>query len=323
MQFIGRKINVGLGKETERGTSVVPTFWIPRIDFDFDDKFESVVNESSLGVIEDAENQEITKKWGEGSLGGKIRDDSFGLLLLATFGEVSSALHGGEAEVYDHDFLILQSNQHPSLTLSVKDPQDSLSFPLAVVNSLEIALELGSFIRYTVSFFSKRGTPVVHTPAYTVENEFLPKHAVVKIADNLAGLEGAPALKIRSLTLTIEKNIESDDILGAIEPVDFLNKQLVISGSMEVIYEDTSLKTIALEGTKKALGIELVNSDVTIGLATNPTLEFKLAKVKATEWTKTTGLDEIVRQTFGFKGFFSLADAKSITAKLINKTSSY
>lgn len=44
----GRKIAVGFGKETTRGTAVAPSLWYPRVDMDFDEKIESVENESSI-----------------------------------------------------------------------------------------------------------------------------------------------------------------------------------------------------------------------------------------------------------------------------------
>jgi len=61
-KFIGRKLNIGIGKESTRGTAVAATFWMPKMELTHDDKITQVVNESSIGVIEDAEGADITMK---------------------------------------------------------------------------------------------------------------------------------------------------------------------------------------------------------------------------------------------------------------------
>ena len=129
-KFIGRKLNVGIGKETVRGTSVAPSFWLPKMELEIDDVVEQAINESSVGVIEDAENAEITLKKSAGTLSGRVNNDSFGLWLLACLGsEAAPALVGGETIVYDHSFSVGQNAQHASLTIGVDDENgDSRAF---------------------------------------------------------------------------------------------------------------------------------------------------------------------------------------------------
>lgn len=324
MPFIGRKIDLGLGKETIRGTSVEPTFWVPKIDFTTEDKVEEVINEASIGVIEDAEGSKVVKKWSEGEIIGYVRDKSFGLILLAALGAVSStAKEAPNADVYDHTFTIQQSAQHQSLTIGMKNPNEQLRFALAVLSNLELRCELGKFVEYTAGFLAKLGADETDTVSYTSENEFLAQHITFKLATNLAGLDAADAISVKKISLSIGKNVEADDILGNIAPADYLNKQIEITGEVELLYDATTYKDLFLAGTQKAMRIDIKNTDVTIGDSSNPELKIDLAKVKFMEWERGSGLNDITKETLRFKGFYSLSDSQAISVVLSNLQTSY
>src|SRR5574343_1879697 len=100
MKFIGRKIEVGIGREATRGTGVPPSYWLALMNADFDDKFEGVVNQSSFAQIEDSSDFKVTKKWSEGKLSGKIGDITFGYWLRGLLGTITSAVK--ETTAYNH-----------------------------------------------------------------------------------------------------------------------------------------------------------------------------------------------------------------------------
>jgi hypothetical protein len=325
-KLIGRRFNVGFGKETTRGTAVVADYWLPKMDFTFDDKVETVQNESSIGTIHDAEGQNVVGKVSEGQLTGRIADTSFGLLLLATLGsEATPALVA--TGVYDHVFSVLESAQHPSLTVDVAGANEStgLRYALSMVDSLEITFELQKYGQYSVSFRGNKNASGANTASFTAENIFLPQHGVVKIATNLAGLSGASAIQIKKATIKISKNIQDDQVIGQIDAVDRLNKQFSVDGSLELTYEDRSyIDTIMLGDLQKALRVSFINTDVTIGTASNPTITFDMAKVKLAEVARKIGNNDIITQTVNFNAFYSIADTSMMTATLRNtKSSSY
>lgn len=321
--FIGRQIDVGVGKESVRGTAVAPTFWLPAVSKNVDDAVEYAVDEAGRGVIEGDADALVVKKWAEGDIEGFVRDDSIGLLLLNVFGSVSSALKSGESVVYEHDFSVNQSVQHQSLTLAMKHPVENIRFALAMINTFELTIELGAYVGFTANFMGKLGTSSSDTVSYVCENEFVPQHVEVKFADNLAGLGAASAVSVKSATLSINKNVETDDVVGNVEPNDILNKEFRVEGTLELLYDDTTYKALALAGTQKALRLDIANSDVTIGTASNPQLTIDMAKVKLTEFSRTGGNNDMVRQALTFMGYFSCDDAEMITAKLTNETASY
>lgn len=320
-KFIGRKIEIGIAKEVTRGTVNAPSFWLSKMNADFDDKFEGVIDENSIGVIEDAQDFKVTKKWSEGEISGKVCDKSFGVLLLAALGTVSSAVK--ETTAYNHTYSVQQDAQHDSLTIEGKNPNEQKAFANGMIRSLSLKAELGKFVEFAASIIAKLGTAATSTPSYTSENAFIAKDVSVKFATNKAGLGAASAISVKNVELNIEKNVESDDVLGDDEPSDFLNKQFAITGTIELIYDATTYKDLALAGTERAIRLTITDSNVTIGASSNPTLQIDLAKVKFTEWGKTSENDEIVKETLTFKAFYSSSDSEMIEVVLTNAQAGY
>lgn len=319
-KIIGRKFSIGIGKETTRGTAVAADFWLPKTELTHDDKIDVVVDESSIGVIENAQGQDVVQKFSEGQIKGRITDTAFGLWLLASLGSEASPATV-QTGVYDHVFSVLESAQHPSLTVAVSEANAStgIRFALSMVDSLEITLELGKYGMYAVNFRGNKNASGANTASFTSENYFLPQHAVVKIASALSGLDAASAISIKKLVFTISKNIEDDNILGSVTATDRLNKQFSVEGSIELMYEDRSyIDTIMLGDLAKALRVSFINTDVTIGASSNPTITFNFAKVKLTEVARSMGNDELIRQTLNFKAYYSLSDTSLLTATLRN-----
>lgn len=210
--FIGRKIEIGIGSEAIRGTAVAPSYWLSSINADIDDKFDQVTDEESMGIIEDANDLKISKKYAEGTIGGYLSDISFGLILKATLGTDTKTTHAGETTVYDHTFSLLESCQHPTLTLEAKNPAQQLKFANAVVQSLDIKAELGKFVEFTTKVMAQTGVTSANTPSYPTEHNFMAKDVTVKFATTQAGLDAASAINVKNVEITFEKNIESDDI---------------------------------------------------------------------------------------------------------------
>jgi hypothetical protein len=320
-KFIGRKIEVGIGREGVRGTAVAPSYWLALMNADFDDKFEAVIDESSIGVIEDATDLKVTKKWSEGKLSGKLADKSFGYWLRALLGTIVSAVK--ETTAYNHTCSVLQSAQHPTLTIEAKNPNEQLKFANGAIDNLSIKAELGKFVELEVDIKAKLGVASVNNPAYTTESNFLAKDVTVKFADAMSGLDAANAVSVRNVEIKFDKNIESDDVLGSNEPADYLNKQIGVTGSIELIYNATTYKALALAGTLKSMRLNIQDTTVTIGASSNPTIKIDLAKVKLTEWAKSSDLNDIVKETLTFKAFYSLTEAKMLEIVLTNIVAGY
>ena len=322
-KFIGRLADIGIAKEASRGTAETSVdFYLPKVSLSIDDGIEQAVDESSIGVIEDSPNASVVAKYAEGEIEGNIYDKSFGLILLAALGDTTVS-GPTETSVYTHTFSVLQSAQHPSLTLFFDDPNQDYKYPLAVLSSLELDFVLGQYARYTASFRSKKGETATLSPSYSAENHFLPQHIAVQYATSVSGLASPTTVNVRSAKITIEKNIEDDRKLGSLDQADILNKQLSVEGSLELVFDAETFKTQMLADTSLALRIVATNSDVTIGSTLHPKLTITLAKVKFSNFERDFDNDGTVTATVDFKGHYSLGDTAMITAELVNTQASY
>jgi len=319
---IGRLINVGIGRETARGTAQASaTYWIPKVDFDYNPRADYVVNESGLGVIDGRSDAKVVEKVGEGSFGGIVYDKDFGLLLAACLGTWSSSVIADSA--YTHSFTRLNTNTHPALTIFHKDSNVDEKFALGMLNQLTLNCVLKDFVKYTAGFLSKVGATTSSTPSYIAENPFLATHVTVKFAATTAALATASATAVRAINLTINKNVEDWLNLGSSEPTDIVNKALSVTGDLELLFDDTTIRGYVLDGTQKACLITIQNSDVLIGTASRPKLEITLAPMSFRDWGRATGQNDVVTQTVAFDGNFGLTDTKTLSIQLVNAVASY
>ena len=322
-KFIGRKLNIGIGKETVRGTAATIAFWLPKMDVSIDEKVEQVVNEASIGTIADSEKVETTSLASEGSITGRIEQTTHGLILKALFGGETSTAVAGDATVYDHLFTVDETAQHPSLTIGVSSPNEtgaaSRAYTLGMIDSYDFSAEIGKYPTYKLGFRANTSAVATLTPTYTTETAFLPQDGIVKFASTLAGLTAASAIVLKKASISIKTNTEDDIVLGSVTPADRLNKQYAVEGTLELLYTDrTYIDTDYVAGLVQALRISLVNADVTIGTTSRPTITFDFAKVYLTEVARKIGNDDIVSQTLKFKAVYSIADTQLATCTLRN-----
>lgn len=218
---------------------------------------------------------------------------------------------------------MLQSAQHPSLTLFLDDPNQDYKYALGVLETLEVEAMLGQFARYRAAGRAKAGATATLTPSYTAENQFLPQHITVKYADDEDDLDSGTAVDVRSMRISIAKNIEDDRKLGSVDQADILNKQFAVEGTLELVFDATTFHGFMMGDTAKAMRLELENSAVTIGDTLHPKLTIDLAKAKFSSFEKSYENDGVVTATVNFKALYSTTESAMITAVLTNETASY
>jgi len=323
---IGRLVQVGLAKETNRGTAASnASYWISHSELAVDEKRDFIQDNTARGFIADTAGAEISKAYVEGNIKAPVADKHFGLVLLSTFGQLSTS--GPSDSAYTHNFNVLNSGTHPSLTVFFSDPvggQD-YKFALGVISSLELTAELGKYFEYNANFLAKPGVAATLNPATASETFFRPKDICIKIADTIANAQNATPRKVESFSLSISKNIEEDQAFCEnAEPKDFIAKSFTVEGELTAVWEnETDYMNDYKAGNSRAIVLSVENIDVVIGIATHPKFEVELPKVTFTELTRNFGVDEVIKQTVSFKAHFDLATGKQISAKLINTISSY
>lgn len=318
--YIGRKVAVGIGKETVRGTAVAAQFWVRHLSLDFKRKGNVAQNESALGVREKFSDSEITKQWAEGKLEGKVNHKSFGLILLAAFGNVVDAANGA---AYDHTYTINQSATPQSLTISRNDGNTARRHALAMLKSLEITVEAGEYVKFSCDIMSKKGVDTANTVAYVTEYEFTSKHAYVKFASAVAGLAAATASAVKSAKLSMDMGVDAYFELGNVDPAEIHAMAVEVTGEIVARHSDNSYEDMYFNNTRKAMLFGFKNTDVDLGAGVNPKVEFTFEQARVSDWDTSNDLDGIVEQTMGITGEFSTATGKAITALLTNDVPAY
>jgi hypothetical protein len=325
---IGRLFALGLAKETTRGTAIsAATYWLPFDDLSFDEKFDNAVADQAAGVIENAIAEYRVKNYADGTFKVPMLDQSTGLLFLSLLGTQAVATHAGESVVYDHTFTVGETAQHPSLTLFIHDPLSGTDYSHAngVIHKMDIDAELKKFVQLSCSARAFKGvSQSAFTPSILTENRFIPQYMTFKYATAVSGLSGATAIALKSIKLTVDENIEDQEVLGNVSPADFLNKEFKVEGSLECIYQNlTDFKNVALAtpNVGQAMLIDLKNTDVTIGSTTNPELKITLNQVFFSEYSRPIKVKDLVYQTVKFRGSYKLADSAMITILLTNTVS--
>lgn len=319
-KMIGRQVAIGIGRETTRGTAVTPEYWLGWMEATVETRIERAINESSIARIEDSDGSDIVSKWGEGTISGKMKDESFGLLLLSLFGTDTPSLV--EAGVYDHLYSVEQTVQHDSLTLAVKDSNLDEAYPNTVIDSIKIDAELGNYVMMEAAFMSKADESDTNTVSISEERDFVPQMIEFKHASAQSGLDGASAVSVRNISMEIRSNTMREDVLGNVEPNDILNQAFIIEGEITLIHDGTTFEDLQNNDTYQALRFDITHTD-TIGAVSNPRLRVDLYRAKISDYERSLSQNEIIEESFSFKAHYSIADSKMVDLTLRNEVASY
>src|SRR3990167_2077586 len=323
-KFVGRRVSAQIAKETSRGGGPAgnTTYGLPFDSFSFDDKIDEAVRGSALGRIEMPEESFVIGKFAEGDFESEIRDQSFGLLLLALYGARSTA--GPTDSAYTHTFTVDNTAQHDSLALKVADPNQTILFKLLMLNSLTVNITLDEVATFAANFVSKASVASSGTITFAAENKFHRKHVSCRVADTTSGLAAASDLSVKSITLNFNKNVMRDNVLRTASPEDILNQAMAIDGELTLNYEDQTWKNYMVNGTNKAMRVRLTNSDATIGAgATNPYIDFQFDNCNFFDWEPDRSLDDIVSQTLSFRANYDLTNSSQSRAVLVYGVTTY
>ena len=162
METLKRKFNIGIGKETSRGTAVAPVYWLKPLSEDINDKIEVIASERAVGVIEDSEDQEISKKLSGGTVAGEVFDRSFGLIrdILLLVPDLDSMLLSTGEKLYfttienyhTYNFLKIEFNKKVFKAGTIAE------LPISILNPTgkPIALESDSMgVKIATVFYQK------------------------------------------------------------------------------------------------------------------------------------------------------------------------
>lgn len=316
-KFVGRRGALGVAWETTRGTPVVPAYWVPFATLSFADKIESARENQGMGEIADSDSFYVTMSMAEGDIEAQLYDTGLGYILAGLLGAVPVTTGSNP---YTHTYTMSQTNQAKSLTLYWTDPDRSYIFPLAIVDSFKVSVELNGIVNYTIGFKSKTARNwAQQNPSFTsVGQKFLHQHLQVRLASAVGGLAAATPISLKKLEFTISRNTIFDGVMGTVEPEDILSQEISVEGNMNLNLEDDTYRNYMLGNTYRAMEIKLLRS-------TSSSLQLQFPRVDFSEWEPDFTLAEIAKQKINFKANYDQANGLQIvsTAVLINTKVTY
>lgn len=312
-QQIGRREAIGLGIESTPGVAVAPQIYVRWYDNGLQSKTNVVENESAIGVVDEISDSEVTSKWMEGTIGGKVADQGIGVLLTGFFGlpTTGAAVSG----IYPHTFRMAQTSIPKTLSILRNNPLETVQYSYGTVDTLEFSAETDDWVMFSSAIKARPGQASTATPAFIDETEFTSKHISVKLAANTGGLSSATSLKAISAKLNLERPSEPFNPLGTGDTPEFDRGAFTVTGELVIRYTDTQYEADFLNNVAKAMEVTLQNGD--------RALTFTLPQVRTRELERSGDRNETVTQTLNLKGEYSLSAGYTVEAVLKNTRATY
>lgn len=226
------------------------------------------------------------------------------------------------ASVRSHVYTLQNTNTHPSYTIYGSDPVGDSKSVYCMLDTLDLDLKSGAFALAKAKFMGKKiQSASAQTPSYTAQNAFLAKYANFYAASSYSGLDAAAATTIKSMTLSWKKNLVDFQGWGATDVTGFYNQQYTLTGSFVLLYNASTFRDYVTNSTTQAFRVKLANTDVTIGSASNPTIQIDIPVASFKDWKRTTANNSLVEQTLDFKCSYDVATAMTAGLILTNTSS--
>lgn len=325
----GEDVNLGVARETVRGTPETPSQWIPgRTPTGVRQIVEKAPIRETRGTGIGSQGSVVVQKRAEGDLEFNVRNNSIGMLFLSLLGTVNTSAAGTGA--YSHVFTVQTGNpQFPVLTLGLSQlGQQDYEYTRCLVTSLEIRTPVNDLVNATVSFVgASEATHADYTPAFVSTDHYFRHYDVtIKLASNVAGIAGASALKVKEFSLAIVNNGRVNQNVSELNPGDVLAVLHEITGSLRIDYQDETFHDLYADGSYRALQISMVRTDIDIdsgGGTQNPTVTILLPKVSFESRDTDRPIDDIVSDTLEFTAHYDETETKAIQVTVVNNIANY
>lgn len=327
--LLGENIQLGVGKESTRGTAVAPTHWLRgRVPTSLKVVLEKALIKETKGTRANSQDSIITAKRVEGEFEFNVRNATIGYFLLSLLGSVTSEANAdASGDVYDHTFAVdVDAPEAPTLTAAVaRGAEQHYRYNMMVVSSLQLRAVLNDLVNATVSLIGKDEEEVsAFTPAFPDDDHVFPRQGVsVKVADNVAGLAGATAVCLTELNLNIANGARAKQCLGTLTPQDVIALMVDVNGSFTMDFADTDMYDWYKAGTAKAMQITITNTAETIGTAANPSIVITLPKVTLESYDEDRPIDDITNESLDFVAHWDDTEGYQVQVVATNEEASY
>lgn len=326
----GEKVQLGLAKESTRGTFASPTEWIrARTPNGIIPTKEEINIQEVVGSGMDSQSSVIGKRMAQGDLEFNVRNRTFGYLLLSLLGKVSTSANAdASSSVYDHVFSLETSTpEHPTLSLAVAQGANHqhYGYPLGMVSSIEMNFSTDDVVNATTSFIAgDESAESDFSPSYPSDDHlFNHSHANIYFASSASGLDGASKTPFSQGTVSLINNARDKQNIGEVSPSNMFAQLAEFTASLTTDYEDETHRDAFFDNDFQAMRVELINTGVTIGTAANPSIVIDFPKVSINSRNVNRAIDDVVQEELEIKAHYDESEAKAITATITNEVTSY
>lgn len=324
--WIGRRMGVGIGVEATRGVGVAPAYWMNCLSFSFKDMPERALSQAGFGGIWGGDQSPIVLTHAEGQIEAEMDSSSIGAILKATFGGYSVSTVDTSAK--KHTYTIQNDNIHPALSISTIDPIGQLIFELGMVDTLVLKIVPNEIVSCNVTFKSKGSQDTAaNSTTYTTTRKWLGRHLQFKVSTTgTSGLAAASKINnLKSLTLTIKKNTEVNQVLSTVGAEDIVNKRFDVSADVVLNYEDRTWLNYVKNGTYIAARIDLVHDDLAGAATQKYELLFDLSKCSVESFDPAFAMDDVVTQKYTLNALYDAGGNNNVfnNVFLANAIASY
>lgn len=316
---LGERYVTGVAVEGTRGTFAAAQDYVRgREPATIQTVVDKVDIQETEGTGVATKGQVVTMKRVQGEAAVNMRFRTYGYWLLSLFGKVNSVVEAGETVVYRHTFTIEPTLPQPTLSLSLaRGGFGHKAINGAVVSQISESYSLDDVVNSTVSLMGRSETANADfTPAFTEDDHLAPhQFASIKIADDVAGLGAAPIICVTELTNEMNRNTREKGCLSSDNVQDFIAQLMNLTGSFTWDKTADTYRDLGISNVPKAMQIRVVNTAVTIGVASNPTLIYTFPSVNLTT-EESRPIDNAVTETVSWV-------ANGATATLINQKANY
>lgn len=331
MPFLkGEQIQLGLAKESTRGTFTSPSEWL-RSSVPSTVTVEKETTEIQENIGSGMASQDTIKDMimASGEVEYNVRNRTFPLLLLSLMGNISSSQTGDSSgNVYEHVLTIEESTpEHPSLSLALaKDGNfQHFGYPLALINDTEITVGTEGAASATSSFVAQDETDQSDfTPSYPSDDYLFPHHkAKLYFADSVSNLDSADKTSFKEVSISFDNNGEENQNADELTPSNMFAGLMSIEGTFSKDYEDETQADLHKSNDPKAMRLEIINDDETIGDSGNPEVTVELPKVTLESRDPDRSATDVVQEEIDFTAHFDEGQSSGGEVRVINEVQSY
>ena len=326
MAFIkGEDVNIGIARETVRGTAETPSIWLPgRTPTGVRQVVEKAIIKETKGTGMASQGSVLVQKRAEGDLEFNVRNGSIGMMLLSLLGKVTTSTAGS---AYSHLFEILTGNpQYPTLTLGLAQlGMQDYAYRKCICTQLEVRTPVDDLVNATASFVgAEENTHADYTPSFPSTDYFFRHYdVVIKIASDVSGLAAASALGVKEFSLTLNNNGRVNQNIGELNPSDVLGLMVEVGGKLKLDYTGETYHDIYAAGTYKAMSITMTRSDVALDTGVYPKISFVMPKVSFENLNPDRPIDDIVGEEMDFVAHYDEDATYGIQATVVNSIANY